>query len=228
MRVSGGGVTPNPFGTAGSTGAQGPQSLGEQLRDQLFGGKRPRPVESDDPLVDRLMGEMHAFRRRLARLAGDRPEDYDLQLAEGTIAMIDADGLVSIGLSFLLDHAAERELRIGVLAHEIGHRPQRWIEYRASAPQSRAEAEALCRLEETRADYFAGWALGQLGLGCEPLCAFLAAIETHPHPEYFPAPLRAKTIREGHEVGRRRAADTAKFFPELARMHGAKNDLGTG
>ena len=60
----------------------------------------------------------------------------------------------------------------------------------------------------------------------EPLCGFLAAVQQHPHPEYFSAELRAKTILEGHQAGRRRAANVKKFFPELSRMTSAAGDLG--
>jgi len=196
------------------------------MQQSLFGKNKPQIIDSDDALTDRLMAELHAFRKKLARLAGDAPSDYDLTLAEGTIAMIDSQGLIYVGQKFLL--SADKDTRIGVLAHEIGHRPQRWNEYRQEMPRNREELEDLCRLEETRADYFAGFAMAQLGLQCEPLCEFLLDIEEGPHPEYFPAELRGKTIREGFEIGARKSANLKKFFPELARMTSPKGDLGVG
>lgn len=228
VRVPGGGVTKNPFGAQWVGNKAEAQSVGEQVQDSLFGGKKPEVVDSDDALIDRLMAEMHAYRKRLARLVGDQPDDYDLALAASTIAMIDDSGLVYVGLEFLRAYADVREVRIGVLAHEIGHRPKRWNEYKQHAPVSKEQMEDMCRLEETRADYFAGFALGQFGIECEPLCEFLVSIETTPHPEYLAAPLRAKTIREGFESGERRVSDVRKFFPELARFTSAKGDLGTG
>ena len=174
------------------------------------------------------MARLHAYRRKLARLAGDQEEDYDLVLATGTIASIDRFGLIYIGKDFLLDLQEALPVQVGVIAHEIGHRPKRWDEYRETAPTNREEMEELCRLEETRADFFAGYALSQLDFSCDPLCRFLEAIDRHPHPEYFPAPLRAKTIREGFDVGQRKVKNLKKFFPELARMTSAKGDLGQG
>jgi hypothetical protein len=231
-RVSGGISTRNPFGPnwgkskAQSTG--GSQTVGEQVQSELFGKKKPQVLDEDDADISRLMGRLHAFRKKLARLAGDEEEDYDLTLAAGTIAMIDDKGLIYVGKGFLLDYAENLDLQVGVLAHEIGHRPKRWNEYRASIPLTKEDKEKLCRLEETRADYFAGRALAELGLECDPVIAFLKAVSTQPHPEYFSAKLRAECIREGFDDGSRKANNRRKFFPELDRMHGAKGDLGVG
>jgi hypothetical protein len=159
-------------------------------------------------------------------LAGDNEEDYDLVLAEGTIAMIDQEGLIYIGKTFLHNHMDAPEILVGVLAHEIGHRPKRWNQYKNEHPNSKEEAEKLCRLEETRADYFAGKALAELGMSCAPLIAFLSAITEHPHPEYFSAQLRGEVIQEGFDDGSRRANNRKKLFPELHRMTSASGDIG--
>jgi hypothetical protein len=120
------------------------------------------------------------------------------------------------------------DVRVGVLAHEIGHRPKRWREYLEKPPVNKAEMEELCRFEETRADWFSGFALAQLGMSYKPLCQFLETVQTHPHPEYFPAQLRAETIKEAFESGARKTQSMKKFFPEMARARGIKTDLGTG
>ncbi len=227
-RVPGGGVTKNPFGPTWVRGEGEPQSVGDQVQDNLFGQGRPKPIEVDDPTCDRLMARLHAYRKKLARLLGDEPDDYDLRLAEGTIACIDKHGIVYVGRDFLLEEADHLDLQVGVLAHEIGHRPQRWAEYRGEQPRTPQEVTDLCRLEETRADWFSGYALAELGLKPDPLCAFLHRVQTQPHPEYFSAALREKTIREAFKVGQRRSKDVAKFFPEFARMRSARGDLGEG
>lgn len=232
-RISGGVSARNPFGPDWGK-ARGPgqtgnaESVGEQVQSQLFGKKKPPVLDEDDADVAAQMARLHAWRKRLARLAGDDEDDYALCLSTGTIAMIDERGLVYIGKEFLLGHMDQPGVLVGVLAHEIGHRPRRWAEYRSAAPVSKEEAEKLCRLEETRADYFAGRALAELGLSAEPLIAFLKRVAVHPHPEYFSAELRAEVIREGFADGRRRSQNRAKFFPELARLTSAGGDLGTG
>jgi hypothetical protein len=197
------------------------------VRDSLFGRPKPRLLD-EDPESAALMARLHVYRRKLARLAGDREDDYSLALAAGTIASIDADGKIYVGRDFLLGWADRLDAQVGVIAHEIGHRPRRWAEYRQDAPRTREEMEDLCRLEETRADYFCGWSLGQLALSVDPVCEFLLGIQTHPHPEYFTADLRVETIRDAYGAGERKVKNMRKFFPELARLTSAKEDLGSG
>jgi hypothetical protein len=229
MKVTGGTVsTRNPFGPSWAGQAKQADSVGKQVQDSLFGKPKPKVLDQDDADTAALMGVLHTYRKRLARLAGDAEEDYALLLAEGTIAMIDEQGVIYVGKSFILDHAGNRDVLVGVLAHEIGHRPKRWAQYREQRGLAREEMEQLCKTEETRADYFAGLALAELGLRWEPLASFLTSIQVHPHPEYFPAHLRVEVLQEGFESGSRKAENRRKFFPELARMTSAKGDLGTG
>lgn len=230
-RINSGGVTRNPFGpswgSSKSSRSEG-KTIGEQVQSSLFGRPKPRVLDDDDADIAALMARLHAYRRKLARLAGDEEDDYDLVLADGTIAMIDDEGLIYIGKGFLLDLSEQLEVQVGVLAHEIGHRPKRWSEYKQEQPLTKADLDRLCRLEETRADYFAGRALAELGLSAEPLVRFLEAISVHPHPQYFSAKLRGEAILEGHGDGKRKSDNRRRFFPELARMTDAKGDLGVG
>ncbi len=232
-RISGGLAGRNPFGQVSARprpGAQKTQAtVGQQVQTSLFGKKKPPIVDVDDPHLAAQMSRLHGYRRRLARLCGDEEDDYDLTLAEGTIAMIDAQGLIYIGKRFVLQHADHLGVLVGVLAHEIGHRPKQWAAYKQQSDLSQEDMNKLCRVEETRADYFAGRALAELGLDAEPLCAFLLKVQDQPHPEYFSAPLRAEVIREGFGDGRRQSQNREKFFPEFARARGGgKFDLGSG
>jgi hypothetical protein len=232
-RVNGGGLaTRNPFGPTWAKGADKADSLGQQVQQELFGKKKPQVLDADDKDTAAQMARLHAWARKIARLAGDHEDDYRLVLAAGTIAMIDAEGTIYVGQSFLLDNADRIDLVVGVIAHEIGHRPKRWSEYRATRPRTREELHELCRLEETYADFFAGRALAELGLSADAVCDFLVALEKQdgerPHPEYFAARLRAEVIREGFSDGKRQSDVRKKMFPELARHVSAKLDLGEG
>ena len=227
-RISGPAVGKNPFGPQWpNASSSSSEFVGGQVEERLFGRGRPELAEPDETTAA-LLARLDGYRKKLARLAGDAETDYWLQLAAGLIAAIDIAGCIYVGRTFLLRTADRLALQVGVLAHEIGHRPRRWLEYRSAAPLSARELEDLCRLEETRADYFAGFALAQLEMPAEPLCDYLSEIQAHPHPEYFSAPLRAVTIREGHEAGRRRQSNLQKFFPELHRATSANGDLGHG
>ena len=113
---------------------------------------------------------------------------------------------------------------VGVLAREIGHRPKRWKEYRNTQPLNKKEMEALCRAEETRADYFAGFALGELTT-LEPVIDFLKSIATTPHQNI------SRDMCRGDLRGTNMAnanLNRKKFFPELAKMMSADRDLGEG
>ena len=228
-RIPGGGIAhKNPFGPTWTTGTKEAGSLADQVEHELFGKKKPKLLDVDDADVATQMGRLHGWRKKLARLAGDAEDDYDLRLCEGTIALIDQQGVIFVGKSFLLAHADNLDLLVGVLAHEIGHRPQRWHEYRSERPRNKDEIEHLCRLEETHADYFAGRALAAFGFSADPICAFLEHLEEQPHPEYFPAAVRGEVIREGFADGRRKDDQRKKMFPELHKHLGGKHDLGSG
>jgi hypothetical protein len=230
-RVNGGGLaTRNPFGPTWAKGADKAGSLGQQVEQELFGKKKPCELDADDKDTASQMARLNAYKGKIARLAGDDDDDYSLALAAGTIAMIDASGKIYIGKRFLLGNADKLDLLVGVIAHEIGHRPKRWADYRQAQPRTRAELHELCRLEETYADFFAGRALAELGMSPEHLCAFLLALEDGegPHHEYFPAQLRSDVIREGFMDGKRKSETRKKMFPELAKRVSPKLDLGTG
>jgi len=223
----------NPFGvqwgnSKATAKTDGPRSAGEQIQTALFGRPKPPIVDTDDAILVAQLARLQSFRKRVARLAGDPEDDYDLVLADGTIAMIDEQGRIYVGRQFILDHLDEVAVQVGVLAHEIGHRPKRWNEYKSEKPLTKEDAERLCRLEETRADYFAGRALAELSMPAEPLIAFLTRVSVHPHPEYFPAAVRAEAIREGFADATRKATNRKKLFPELHKWRAASTDLGDG
>ena len=86
------------------------------------------------------------------------------------------------------------------------------------------------RLEETRADHFAGRALAAFGRSTDPVCALLMRLENPKQAgmhEYFAANLRCEVIREGFDDGHRQDALKRSMFPELAKLSG-KLDLGMG
>lgn len=218
----------NPFGPQWPNGKAGEvPGVGQQVQQALFG--RARPPVLDPALFPELAHQLKLLantKKKLAMMAGDRDEDYELVLADGTIAMIDEHGTIFVGAQFLAGCAEKPEVLIGVLAHEIGHRPKRWSEYRVRKQLTKDELEALCRHEETRADLFAGKALAELALACDPLCEFLQAIEAKPHPEYFPAAVRAQVIRDAHLARSYQRDHRKKLFPEFDRAVSPKNHLG--
>ncbi len=112
------------------------------------------------------------------------------------------------------------------MAHEIGHRPKRWEQYRAQRALTHAELHALCRHEETLADRFAGKALAEMNMSPEPLCEFLLQVQKKPHPDYLPAADRVEIIRDAHTGREYRATHREKMFPDYHRMSAPKGHLG--
>ena len=218
----------NPFGPQWPAGrAQEAPSIGEQIRQTLFGRAKPTLLDpAHFPALAAQLSMLARYKKKIAAMAGDRDEDYELALADGTLAMIDEHGTIFVGKGFLTAFAKAPEVLVGALAHEIGHRPKRWGAYQVRRQLSREEIEYLCRHEETRADIFAGKALAEMGMSCEPLVAFLRAVEVQPHPEYFPAAVRGEVIREAHAGRAYRAENRRKLFPEFNRMKSPKGHLG--
>lgn len=219
----------NPFGPEWPTAKRAEESrpVGEQVQDALFGKRKPDQLDLDEhPEVKELLAMLDRYRKKFAVMAGDGESDYRLQLAKGTIAMVDEKGTIFVGLPFLLQFETHPEVLIGAIAHEIGHRPQRWAEYKSQAMLTKEELDSLCRYEETRADLFAGQALAEMNISPEPMIQFLENIEEGPHPDYFPATMRADVIREGYNSQKSLVSVRKKLWPELDKLRSPKNHIG--
>ncbi|MEM6732315.1 MAG: hypothetical protein AAF658_12220, partial [Myxococcota bacterium] len=157
-RIQGGvspGLNPNVTTSSSSMASQAESVplVGDQMVSALFGRQRPPILDEDQfPELAALIQMLNRFRRKLAVMAGDDEDDYVVVLADGPLAMIDELGTVYFGANFLVQCADVPEILVGALAHEIGHRPKRWIEYKVRKQLNLEERQALCRHEETRAD----------------------------------------------------------------------------
>ena len=203
--------------------------LGQQIQQSLFSRARPPLLdEAQFPELMAILAVLNKYRRKLAFLAGDEDNDYALALADDTIAAIDEHGTIFMGAAFLLGNARNIDILVGVLAHEIGHRPKRWREGRYQIPKelSRPELEALCRHEEICADFFAGRGLAELGLRWEPLAQFLAFVQVRPHPEYLPAKERGLVVQDGYLRRDYRLKARSKLFPEYHRFYSPDGFIG--
>lgn len=203
--------------------------LGEQIQQVLFGRARPPILDpAKFPELAVLLRLMDRYRKKLSTHAGDDEKEYSITLADDIIAAIDEHGTIFLGAAFLKGNAARPEVLVGALAHEIGHRPKRWRHERFKTQRqlTAEELAALCRHEETRADIFAGKALAELGLSCEPLIDFLKLVQVRPHPEYLPAEARGEIIRDAHAGRAYRTANRRKLFPEFDRWINPDGHLG--
>jgi hypothetical protein len=230
-RIEGSSITStlNPFShqTRDTQQAAKAPTVGSQVQQVLFG--KAKPPLLDPALFPQLAEQLQLLRKykkKLATMAGDSDDEYSLYLADGTIAMIDAEGRIFVGAEFLATCTNLPEVLVGVLAHEIGHRPKRWKQYKSQRQLSQQELHRLCRHEETRADIFAGKALAEMELDCQPLITFLLQLEQGPHPDYFPAETRGEIIRESHQNRRYRTNARKNLFPDYHRLTSPKGHLG--
>ena len=69
-----------------------------------------------------------------------------------------------MGEQLLEEHAQDDELLVGIIGHEIGHRPWTWPKPEQLQGLTRAQLNQLHRDEEAKANRFAGRVLADLGL----------------------------------------------------------------
>ena len=194
-------------------------TIASQVEQVLFGKPKPTILNpAQFPQLAEQMQLLNKYRKKLAHMAGEHDDDYNIQLADDTIAMIDASGTIFVGVHFLHKFYDQKEVLVGVLAHEIGHRPKRWKNYKTQKRLTHKELQELCRFEETRADIFSGKGLAEMKMSPEPLIDFLLKLEKGPHPEYFSAKVRAKVIRESYASRVYYTKARKALFPEYERM----------
>lgn len=227
MRINSGGISTqiNHTPAATTSGPNQAPTVDKQVTQALF-GRAPPPIldPARFPELARMLLKLNRFRNKFSTLSGEDEDKFHLLLADSETAHVDGEGNIYLGAGFLRRNAAQPEVILGALAHEIGHRPFKWKGRKGSAQQhlSVAELNELCQIEETGADLFAGEALAELGLSCEPLIQYLAAQEEGPHPRYLPALDRGAIIREAHARRGAVVKQRKQIFPNFDRYKGAR------
>jgi hypothetical protein len=171
----------------------------------LFGKRPPRRVDwRRYPSLKRGMRKLRSITGEVAELVGRDEDDFPLSLCEGENAAISREGELFVGVDLLQEHERESELLLGILGHEIGHKPWTWPNADLSR-LTRPQRSKLYREEEGKADRFAGRVFADVGGSPDALCDFLLANESFEAgaspkalAEYYPAEVRVRMIRESH------------------------------
>jgi hypothetical protein len=178
-------------------------------------------------LLDRLRKKLSIFSRK---------KGGKILPASNTIAAVDEEDNLYVGVDFLEEFGEDENLVAGILAHEWGHMMSDLPRSVDWSHLTWDQLHALRRDEEGDADGFAGRAMFLMGLPVEPMVRFLEALDRRkkdtklPCHKYHNVATRAAILHESWEA-EKRAMETARrlFFssskdptgPKVGRVIGA-------
>lgn len=219
------GLPPNWMSRMSGTGALGTQP---EIR-KLLGEPIPRlaDLHTLPPHLLAMFGKtgvLERIRRKLATIS--RKKGGLFVPAHGTIAAVDADDTIYVGVEFLSASGGDEHVLAGILSHEWGHMV-------SDLPQdvdwnhlSYDELFELRREEEAGADAYAGRALYQMAYQVDPLCRFLEQLDAQrmakgkaASNKYFDVATRAEILREGFRVEKRTTESARKLLDRPGYRH---------
>lgn len=182
----------------------------------------PHIVEMFEP-----NGVLEKIRAKLARIRKDRNKRKKggaFIPCEGTIASVDEDGNVYVGVSFLEQFGHDEDLLAGILAHEWGHMMSD-IPFNVDWNKlTWDELHAMRRDEEGDADGFAGRALFLMGYSPDSMIDFLHLLEkkrkdknlqTH---KYHNNATRIEIVKQSFNAAKRSMADAKQIFGDKVKL----------
>lgn len=132
--------------------------------------------------------------------------------AKGTVACIDEDDIVYLGIDFLSQYQDDEETIAGVLCHEWGHSCAERPTPEELEDLNWDEIFELRRAHETLADEKSGRLLSRLGYTPRGIINFLMkGKETHNH-KYHPKKTRAKIVALGFQKEEKNKSFIRKIF----------------
>lgn len=177
-------------------------------------------------------GVLDRLRRRLSLIS--RKGGGKIIPARNTIASVDDEDNLYVGIDFLEAHGDDEQLLAGIIAHEWGHMMSdlpRGVDW---SHLTWEELFALRRDEEGDADGFAGRALFLMGLSPEAMITFLKENDRRrkekrlPCHKYHNHATRAAILRESYEAEKRAMEVARRLFlgrgtsgPKIGRIIGA-------
>ncbi len=175
-------------------------------------------------------GVLERIRKKLATLS--RKSGRRILAAHNTVAAVDADDDLYVGVEFLQACAGNEDIIAGIMAHEWGHmtsdlpRDADWSEF------SWDELFEMRRDEEASADAYAGRALYKMAYDVEPLVGFLSQLDRNRKNaerikslKYYSVETRAAILREAYAAERRLAHSARKLFTNAVYQHPSASQL---
>lgn len=177
-------------------------------------------------------GLLERLRKKLARIA--RRKGGKIIPAHNTIASVDEEDNLYVGVEFLEQFGEDEELIAGILAHEWGHmksdlpRGVDWSHLKWD------ELHAMRRDEEAGADGFAGRALFLMGYKPEAMMKFLKMLDREgkkknekkteklPSHKYHNLATRLAILKESWKAQKQANEDAKRLFRQGRDNVGAK------
>ncbi|MBI4366237.1 MAG: hypothetical protein HY543_05405 [Deltaproteobacteria bacterium] len=208
-----------------------PLGTNQEIR-KLLGEPIPQVADLDEvpPEVAAMFGRtgvLERIRRKLAVLS--RKRGRAIVPAKNTIAAVDEEDNLYVGVEFLQACQGEEAVIAGILSHEWGHLVSdlpRGVDW---SHLTWEELFALRRDEEANADAYAGRAMFRMGYAIEPVAQFFGRLEQkparHPSPKYYATPVRIAILRQAYAAEQRVGNDARKLFPEAQFRHPSTSQL---
>jgi len=161
-------------------------------------------------------GLLERLKKKLATLS--RKKGGKIIPAKNTIASVDEDDNVYVGVDFLAQHGDDEALIAGILAHEWGHMMSDLPKNVDWSQLSWDELFAIRRDEEADADGFAGRAMFLMNYPVDNVVAFLKQNDKRrkekklPCHKYHNHATRAAILKESYEAEQKAMQMAKKMF----------------
>ena len=156
-------------------------------------------------------GTFSKLKRRLNKLKGKKCKVVP---AIGTIACVDDNDLVYLGVKFLEEFQNDEDLIAGVMAHEWGHSCAMKPTKEEMSQLNWDQIFELRKAHETLADELSGRLLALMGFEPDKLIEFLMRDKNRTHNlKYHDPETRAEIIKHGHRDELRKKELSNELFP---------------
>ena len=188
----------------------------EQIRKMLG---EPIPSKADLAKLPPKIADMFAPNGVLERIAKklrhfSKRNNKKIIAAHNTVACVDDENNVYVGIEFLEKYGDDENLLAGILAHEWGHMVSTLPRGVNWSHLTWEELYEMRRSEEADADGFAGRAIYLMGYKPESMMEFLKVLDQKrnkklPHVKYHNTATRVAILKACYEA-QERAFDTAQ------------------
>ena len=188
---------------------------------KLLGEPIPQILDPDDlvPEIAKFFGSKGLLERLRKKLSlFSRKKGGKIIPAKNTIASVDEDDNLYVGVDFLEQYGDDETLIAGIVAHEWGHMLSDLPKGVDWSHLNWDQLHAIRRDEEGDADAFSGRVMFLMNYSVEPMIAFLEKLDRRkkekklPCHKYHNFATRAAILRESFEAEKRAMETARKLF----------------